>query len=145
MAMINRILADRPVRAKLSLYRSPRRALAMINRTGQRSPTALPRWTDRAHGPERRTGFDVCEWTMPVEIDRTSLYGRPAQVPADRSRRRRAGGQAPSMPFPTPVDGEQVACWSCTHDVDDHDVRARCLHPACTCGWEQVHHVLPAG
>ena len=32
---------------------------------------------------------------------------------------------------------EVIECWSCPHDVDEHDVRARCLEPTCSCGWEQ--------
>lgn len=35
------------------------------------------------------------------------------------------------------VDNETVECWWCPHDVDEHDVRARCLDPACACGWEE--------
>jgi len=40
------------------------------------------------------------------------------------------------MSLRTTPQAASVACWSCTHDVDDHDVRARCLDPACGCGWD---------
>jgi hypothetical protein len=34
---------------------------------------------------------------------------------------------------------DAVECWSCSHDVDEHDVLARCLEPSCGCGWDARH------
>lgn len=33
------------------------------------------------------------------------------------------------------LNDETVLCWSCPHNVDEHDVLARCGEPTCGCGW----------
>jgi hypothetical protein len=33
------------------------------------------------------------------------------------------------------ADDTAVLCYSCRHDVDEHDERARCLDAQCSCGW----------
>jgi hypothetical protein len=33
------------------------------------------------------------------------------------------------------ADDVAVPCYSCRHDVNDHDERARCLSATCACGW----------
>lgn len=47
-----------------------------------------------------------------------------------------AVGVAQGEEAPMTLVTESVVCWSCAHDVDEHDVRGRCLEDRCTCGWD---------
>jgi hypothetical protein len=35
-----------------------------------------------------------------------------------------------------PASDAAVPCYNCSHDVDEHDERARCLDVRCHCGWQ---------
>jgi hypothetical protein len=47
-------------------------------------------------------------------------------------------GRSQGEEAPMTLVTDTVVCWSCAHDVDEHDVRGRCLEDGCACGWDSA-------